>query len=334
MAYRARPATCRRNRWSAPTHRGGCGRRDFLSALGVLGAGAVVGCEQSAEGTLGRLDKVWGEHGVVDGRMFKPRAMSLDSDDNLYIVDFTARVLVYDADGEFLRSWSTPVSENGRPTGITVDTQRGEVMVADTHYFRVLFYTLEGELLEDRTIGGVNGRGPGEFAFVTDVVRDSEGSLYISEYGDNDRVQKFTPDGDYLLDWGAHGNEPGQFKRPQAMLFDPSDRLWVCDSCNHRVQVFDTQGELLFQWGEEGSDHGQLYYPYGMAMDAQGDLYLSEYGNHRVQKFSQTGESLGIWGAQGSNPGQLWDPWTLVIDSRGRLHVLDTKNHRVQRVRV
>ena len=292
----------------------------------------MLGCRQSEEGQLGRHDSVWGVHGIVDGRMHKPRAMAIDPQDRLYIVDFTARILVYDADGRYLRGWKTPESESGRPTGLTFDPQRNELLVADTHYYRVLAYTPEGELLEERTVGGVLGKGPGAFGFVTDAVRDSQGCLYVSEYGDNDRIQKFSPEGEYLLGWGSHGSEELQFKRPQNLLIDKQDRLWVCDACNHRMTVFDTEGNKLFGWGEEGSGPGQLYYPYDAVMDDAGDLYLCEYGNHRVQKFTAEGESLGVWGGQGSQPGRLWDPWALVRDSRGRLHVLDTHNHRVQRV--
>lgn len=312
-------------------------RRRWLQHVGLAGAASAVtlGCGEpaiDAGGTLGRGDAVWGVHGVVAGRMHKPRAMAIDAEDRLYLVDFTARILVYDADGNFLRSWSTPVRDNGRPTGLTFDVASNEVLVADTHYYRILAYTPDGELKEDRTVGGVNGKAPGEFGFVTDAVRDSAGCLYVSEYGDNDRIQKFSPDGEFLTQWGSHGTEELQFKRPQNLLIDPQDRLWVCDACNHRIKVFDTEGELLFAWGTEGSAAGELYYPYDVVMDDAGDLYVSEFGNHRIQKFNQQGASLGVWGTAGSEPGQLNTPWALVHDSQGRLHVLDTMNHRVQRV--
>lgn len=313
-------------------------RRHFLkkfaasiASTSLLGCGVGPGTNPK-EGQLGRLDTVWGIHGIVKERMHKPRAMAIDGQDNLYLVDFTARILVYDADGNYLRSWNTPERDNGRPTGLTYDPIDQRIMVADTHYYRVLNYTLEGELLEDQTIGGQHGHGPGEFGFVTDAVRDSTGCYYISEYGEYDRVQKFSPSGDYLLEWGSHGNEVGQFKRPQNLLVDELDRIWVCDACNHRLQVFDTEGKLLFHWGTEGSAPGELYYPYDVVMDTAGDLFLCEYGNHRVQKFNRQGESLGVWGSQGSQPGELWDPWALVSDSKNRLHILDTHNHRVQRV--
>src|SRR5690606_36152225 len=113
------------------------------------------------------------------------------------------------------------------------------------HYFRTLVYTPDGELLEEKTIGGVCGPGPGEFGFVTDAVEDSQGNIYIAEYGEYDRIQKFSSGGEFLVQWGSHGSEPGQFLRPQNLAIDEQDRIWVADACNHRIQVFDPQGNLV-----------------------------------------------------------------------------------------
>ena len=115
-------------------------------------------------------------------------------------------------------------------------------MVADTHYFRVLFYTPEGRLLEDQTIGGKYGFAPGEFTLVTDYAQDSQGNYYVSEYGEYDRIQKFSPQRKFLFQWGGHGNERGQFARPQDLAVDEHDHIWVADACNDRIQVFDATG--------------------------------------------------------------------------------------------
>ena len=298
-----------------------------LSAL--LSVTLCFGCTNSpqAEGTA---DHIWGKPGITSGRLQKPRAIAIDESDQLYIVDMTARIQVFDAEGTYLRGWKTPISRNGRPSGLTVD-RLGRLLVADTHYFRMLVYESEGTLVESATIGGTLGRGEGEFGFVTDVVEDSQGNYYIGEYGDFDRVQKFSPAGQFLLQWGTHGSELGQFRRPQNMAMDDQDRIWIVDACNHRIQVFDTEGELLFHWGEEGSDLGKLYYPYDLALDGSGHIYICEYGNHRVQKFTLDGKSVASWGRHGRGPGELHNPWALALDSQGRLHVLDSNNHRVQR---
>jgi hypothetical protein len=264
----------------------------------------------------------------------KPRALAIDAQDQLYIVDMTARIQVFTRDGDYLRSWQTPESKNGRPTGMSFDRE-GNLVVADTHYFRMLVYTTDGKLLDDRTIGGESGSAPGQFNFVTDVAQDSQGHYYIAEYGEFDRVQKFTRSGEFVMQWGRHGSELGEFIRPQSIAFDDQERLWVADACNHRIQVFKIAGEeakLVMHWGEQGSALGQLNYPYGLQLDGQGHVYLCEFGNHRVQKFTEEGKLLGWWGRNGRRDGELCQPWTAQLDSRGRLHVLDSYNHRVQRI--
>lgn len=304
-------------------------------AVLLLGLAALSACRREVT-DVDRLELVWGRRGVSTGRMQKPRAMAIDARDELYIVDMTGRIQVFDADGKYLRGWSTPVCTNGRPTGLSIDRD-GNLAVADTHYFRVLFYTPQGELLTERTLGGVCGHGPGEFYFVTDVAQDREGNYYVSEYGDYDRVQKFTRDGRFVMQWGQHGQAPGEFVRPQSLDIDDEGRIWVADACNHRVQVFEIHGDtakLVRIWGEQGSAVGQLTYPYGLQLDRRGHVYVSEFGNNRVQKFTLAGESVGVWGVAGKRPGELYQPWTLALDSRGRLHVLDSNNHRVQRVRL
>jgi sugar lactone lactonase YvrE len=301
-----------------------------LVLLCAIAACTLTGCFQGGESD-GELVNVWGRRGISKGRLQKPRAITIDGNDELYIVDMTARIQAFDLEGNFLRGWQTPAHDIGRPTGISVDRD-GNILVADTHYHRVLIYSRQGELL--RQIGGTHGLGRGEFGFVTDVAQDSQGNYYISEYGELDRIHKYSRDGKLIKEWGGHGREPGEFLRPQSMVIDEHDQIWVADSCNHRIQVFDTEGNFLRMWGEAGSAPGQLYYPYNILLDGEGHLYAVEYGNHRVQKFTLDGQSLGCWGESGREPGQLFNPWGLVRSSEGRLFVLDTNNHRVQEIRL
>ncbi len=276
--------------------------------------------------------QIYGQRGLGDGRFQKPRAIAVDDQDNIYVVDMTARIQVFDRDGKFLRSWRTPDFINGKPCGLSFSND-GLLMVADTHYYRLLFFTRDGELLPERTIGGVNGRGPGEFGFVTDSVQDSHGNYYVSEYGDYDRIQKFDQNGKFLFEWGGHGTEPGHFLRPQGITIDDRDFIWVADASNHRIQVFDATGDsakLIQSWGEQGPEVGQLRYPYDLWLDGKGHLYVAEFGNNRIQKFTLDGKSLGTWGGPGRSRGQLHQPWGMCIDSRGMIHVLDSYNHRIQ----
>jgi streptogramin lyase len=298
----------------------------LLMLLGLL----VCGCTRQTDSN-GKLDLLWGRPGLSDGRFRKPRAIAIDRYDHLYICDMTARIQVFDADGNFLRVWSTPIHDAGRPTGMDIDRD-GNLVVADTHYYRLLFYSPEGTLL--RTLGGIKGDGPGDFGLVTNTVQDASGCYYVSEYGRFDRIQKFTREGKFILQWGGHGDQPGQFDRPQSLDIDDQGRIWVSDVGNHRIQVFDQQGKFLFTWGHEGSAPGELSYPYSIKLDGKGHAYVCEFGNSRIQKFTLDGHSLGCFGTLGHKPGELDNPWGIVIDSQGRIDILDSENHRVQRIRM
>lgn len=302
--------------------------RGWQFALGLLVL-LLAGCEEDSSRHFGHLDKVWARRGISEGRLQKPRAMAIDQKQRIYIVDMTARIQVFDSDGRFLRGWSTPTHEAGKPTGLSIGIE-GNVLVADTHYSRLLIYSPEGELL--RTIGGTLGQKPGEFGLVTDAVQDTQGNYYIGEYGEYDRIQKFTADGKFLCQWGNHGSAPGEFSRPQNLALDEEGHLWVTDACNHRIQVFDGEGKLLKLWGTPGAAPGQLHYPYDLILHPDGTVYIAEFGNHRIQRFTRDGQSLGCWGTHGRGEGQLDCPWALVLDGQGRVHVLDTGNHRVQRI--
>ena len=297
-------------------------------ALGLIGV-SLLGCEPSEES---QAELVWGIHGTKPGWMHKPRVAAFDASDHLFIADLTDRIQVFDRDGKYLRGWRTPDFNVDGPSGLTVD-RYGRLLVADTHFYRVLVYSPEGKILFQ--IGdGIQGTTPGRFGYPTDVVIDSQGNFYVSEYGENDRIQVFSPDGKWLRQWGGHGFEPGEFLRPRALAIDDKDRLYVADSCNHRIQVFDTSGKLLRSWGTRGTGPGQMSYPYDVAVGADGSLYVCEYGNQRVQKFTKEGQSLGIWGSPGREPGCLNNPWALAVDREGAVSVIDSNNHRVQRFRL
>lgn len=262
--------------------------------------------------------------------------MTIDANDELYIVDKTGRIQVFDVDGDFLRLWRTPAIETGKPTGLGVD-RHGNIMVADTHYFRVLFYTKTGQLIETQTIGGTNGPAIGQFAFVTDVAQDSQGNYFISEYGEFDRIQKYDSTGQFVCRFGESGSRPLQFSRPQCLMFDKDDNLWIADSCNHRIQVIRCEQEtpeVLQIIGSPGDKLGQFRYPYNLWLEENDRLYVAEFGNHRIQKLTRSGDPILSWGKPGRKEGELQQPWAIVMDSKARLHILDTGNNRVQRVSI
>lgn len=300
--------------------------RFLRSSIGALSVLVLAGCG----GPRTEPELVWGKRGVNHGELVRPRAAAMDSQGRLYIVDYTARIQVFDRAGRFLGPcWTTPDYRNGRPSGLSIDRD-GNLLVCDSHYHCLRIYSPRGAEL--RKLGGVAGKEPGQLGYVSDAVQDEDGYFYVVEFGENERISKLDADGGFVQCWGSHGSEPGQFSRARALALGPDGHLYVADACNHRIQVFTRSGELVRCWGNQGTQPGALDFPYDLAFGKHGELYVVEYGASRVQKFTAEGEWLGSWGGPGREPGQLSNPWALVVDGRGRVHVIDSLNHRVQRV--
>jgi hypothetical protein len=299
----------------------------FLRGRAVLALALLfaAGCGPHDDAEL-----VFGQRGTQPGDFARPRAVAIDAEDRIYIVDFTARIQVFDRNGKFLNlCWTTPDYRNGRPSGLSIDRD-DNLIVSDSHYHCFRIYSHDGKEL--RKFGGDAGTGPGQLGYISDVVQDEEGNYYVAEFCENQRITKLDKDGKFLKFWGSAGTEPGQFGRIRALAFGPDKNLYVVDATNHRIQIFTREGELVDCWGEVGSAPGQLSYPHDLAFGRHGELYVVERGNHRVQKFTTQGKSLGCWGGPGREAGRFHEPWALAIDSHGKIFVIDTENHRVQRI--
>jgi len=158
------------------------------------------------------------------------------------------------------------------PHGIHVDRE-GNVWVTDfasndagTIGHQVIKFSSGGEVLMRLGTAGQAGGGPDHFNQPNDVVVAPDGSIFVADghSGQNPtipedaagRIVKFSPRGEYIMEWGRVGNAPGEFRTPHAMAFDSRGRLYVADRGNHRIQIFDQDGGYI-----------DSYYQYGRVSD-------------------------------------------------------------------
>lgn len=115
------------------------------------------------------------------GQFSRPTNAAVDADGNLYVTDtFNNRVEVFDADGNFIRTFGKNGDGPGyfaRPKGIAIDGD-GHVWVADTVQDRVQVFTSEGRLL--LWFGG-HGMLPGQFNAVQGITIDKHNRVFTSE---------------------------------------------------------------------------------------------------------------------------------------------------------
>jgi tripartite motif-containing protein 71 len=66
---------------------------------------------------------------------------------------------------------------------------------------------------------------------------DAAGNVYVSDTG-NDRIQKFTNDGVFLMKWGSYGSGPGQFDGPMGLDVNIDGSIFISEWFSSRVQRF------------------------------------------------------------------------------------------------
>ncbi|MEM7417266.1 MAG: peptidyl-alpha-hydroxyglycine alpha-amidating lyase family protein [Gemmatimonadota bacterium] len=195
---------------------------------GTFGAGAPITCETNPVDPIFKFDRNTGEVLANFGGdlMVTPHGIHVDAEGNVWVTDFAGNL----------------------------ERTRGH---------QVFKFSPEGEVLLTLGVAGQPGSEPGQFNQPNDVVTGPDGSIYVSdghngqgminfaameagrEAGQTARIIKFSPEGEYLMEWGQLGVLHGEFRTPHALAFDSQGRLFVADRGNHRIEIFDQDGNYL-----------------------------------------------------------------------------------------
>ncbi|MFQ5408985.1 MAG: SMP-30/gluconolactonase/LRE family protein, partial [Anaerolineales bacterium] len=219
-----------------------------------------------------------------------------------------------------------------RPRDIAVAPD-GSVFVADTSNHRIQVFDADGTF---KTMWGTFGNrdegtgGPGAFNEPWGIAVDADGSVYVADTW-NHRIQKFTPDGAYVLEWGQFGTDGALTSMwgPRDVATGPDGRVYVADSGNKRILVFEADGTPVRQIGSGGVLDGELDEPVGVAIAADGRVFVADTWNQRVQVFTADGLFLHQWDVQGWFGQSLENKPYLGLDNMGRVFVSDPEGFRI-----
>ena len=211
--------------------------------------------------------------------------LAVDDDGRLFVSDGKLHhVLIFNAKHQVDSQITEGLND---PVGLAIDTTNRFLYVVDTQQDQVLVYDADSlKLLRRMGTGGKNHflTSPGDFAAPQDVAVDQDGNVYVTDTLNN-RVEIFDADGNFISQFGKHGDGPGYFARPKGIAVDCDGHIWVADEMEDRLQVFNRDGQLLTYVGfGHGNLPGQFKALVGVAIDKQNRVFTTEQYPGRLQE--------------------------------------------------
>lgn len=257
--------------------------------------------------------------------------VAVDSKDRVYVFNRGAHpMIVFDRDGNFLRSWGEGLF--ARAHGVHVGPDDALYCTDDGDH-TVRKCTTEGKVLLEIGMRGepapfMSGQ---PFHRCTHTALSPDNHIFVSDGYGNACVHKYTPDGKLVKTWGEPGTGPGQFNLVHNIVADDEGWIYVADRENHRVQVFDGHGKYETQWVNMHRPCG-LYCCRGPKLQ----FIIGELGpgmninrqhpnlGPRLSIVDAKGRLLARLGGEagpGLETGKFVAPHGLAVDSRGDIYV-------------
>jgi len=164
-----------------------------------------------------------------------PHGATVDMEGNLWVTDardngtIGNQVFKFSPEGEILMTLGEPGVSGSAPgllhwpNDVVVDPVDGAIFVAESHRNgmnnRIVHFDPAGNYLSDF---GSKGSGQGEISEPHTIAMDSRGRLFVGDR-ENNRIQIFSQQGDFIDEWR-------QFGRPSGIFITPDDTIYVADS--------------------------------------------------------------------------------------------------------
>ena len=246
-------------------------------------------------------------------------------------------LIVVNSAGDIVERWNQWDAMLKRPHAVYISPYDAEkrVWVVDDHSHALFQFSHDGKTLL-KTVGtvGVAGADSSHFNRPTFMAFLPDGTMFVADGYNGNRVVKLDKDGKFLLAWGEKGtppNEtrPGFFNVVHGIAADPvARRIYVSDRGNRRMQVFDENGKFLDQWPfAQPSSVNFLY------VGADRNVWAFDDTTSKVVKFDRDGHLLYAWGALGDYPGALFNMHGAAVDQQGNLYIAEVAGGRFQKFR-
>ncbi|HEX6184142.1 MAG TPA: NHL repeat-containing protein [Pyrinomonadaceae bacterium] len=191
------------------------------------------------------------------------------------------------------------------------------------------------------------------FAEPYGVAVGRDGSVYVADAGESNRIRKVTPLGEVVTLAGGHegfadgAGAAAAFNTPSGLALDAEGNLYVADTGNNRVRRVTPEGLVTTLAGDGAAGfrdgaaaQAQFDAPVGVALDKDGAVYVADTYNDRIRVIDKDGQvrTLAGLGTPGHADGGALDaalfdtPCALAVNEGGEVYVADTGNNRLRKI--
>eukprot|EP01138_Halocafeteria_seosinensis_P012550 gb/GECG01012823.1/.p1 GENE.gb/GECG01012823.1/~~gb/GECG01012823.1/.p1 ORF type:complete len:500 (+),score=59.47 gb/GECG01012823.1/:1-1500(+) len=288
-----------------------------------------------------------------------PSCICVEPDDGIIVTARLSVLTLRDVQGEFLdeidvveavgRQGSTIGLQNPDIRGIAASG--GRLLLSEHNNACCVLLSseengLSATILYDHVLGlGPHSSTDGSFCGPQGCTFGND-QLLCCDTG-NHRVNVFDAQtGSFMLSFGSHGNQPGEFEEPVSIALDEtSNEIYVLDQGTCMIHVFNGDTfEFKRAFGEQGTGKGQFERPSAIAILPCGAgqplertaIVVADQNNDRIQVVSRSGK--GIWvcdsitidmgeendsGEYQQQTARFKSPFGVAVDSEGDILVAD-----------
>ena len=300
----------------------------------VVGSGAFTYEVHHDWGTLPAGLKYGNTHGVAvdrQGHVYVHHTVHATS-------DVHDTMVVFEADGRFVRSWGREFEGGAHGLHIGADGRDEFLILCDTKRATVTRVTPAGEVVwqigypkESPQYPTGAGGSPAVKYSPTNVAVAPNGDIYVGDGYGSSCINQYDRSGKYLRTFGGKGNGPGQLDCPHGLIVDTRGAtpvLLVADRSNRRLQRFSLDGRHLgFDEGFPHPCHFSEHEGTMVVPDLFAKVTLIDRGNTVIAQLGDNGpdswKPLRGGPRDAFPPGRFVCPHGATFDAAGNIYVVE-----------
>ncbi|XP_065904041.1 E3 ubiquitin-protein ligase TRIM71-like [Dysidea avara] len=229
-------------------------------------------------------DQLRYSHTIGEGVCDWPTGLAVSKKGYVYAQDHQLQTIQkFKMSGELLCRLGSPGSDYGQfryPHGLLL-SQSELLFICDSGNHRIQVFRDDQFMYSFGECGSLPGSFNSPFHLALNA---SEDQLFVTELYNN-RVQVFTPDGQFLRIFGDFTNVPYKLAHPTGICYTPDGHIMISSRSTHRVLIFEEDGNYVSTI--EGIYQGKKRFskPVGVLLRSNGQILVAGDGSNNFVIF-------------------------------------------------